>query len=104
MATFVDDSIEVQTRPVEMPNENDTGSIGWGILGFFVPLVGLILFLVWHQDKPKCAKMAGKGALISVIVSVVLTVLGTILMTVLFAGVMASTPAIVESGTVTIGM
>ena len=43
----------------------DDGNIGWGILGFFIPLVGLILYLVWKDSKPKSAKMAGKWALIS---------------------------------------
>lgn len=46
----------------------DSGSFGWGLLGFCIPIVGLILFLVWKGDKPKTAKMAGMGALISVIV------------------------------------
>lgn len=43
---------------------NDSGSIGWGVLGFFIPLVGLILFLVWRTSKPQSAKVAGIGALI----------------------------------------
>lgn len=36
----------------------------WGILGFFAPIVGLILFLVWKDEKPKDAKASGIGALI----------------------------------------
>ena len=43
-------------------------------MGFFFPLVGLILFLVWIDSKPKSAKMAGLGALIDVL----LTLVGTI--------------------------
>ena len=57
----------------------DSGSFGWAVLGFFVPLVGLILFLVWAQTKPKSAKMAGIGALVSVIMTVVFYVLYFIL-------------------------
>ncbi|HIW48815.1 MAG TPA: hypothetical protein H9687_06030 [Firmicutes bacterium] len=49
----------------------DSGSIGWGILGFCIPIVGLILFLVWKDQKPKTAKVAGIGALISFIICVV---------------------------------
>lgn len=49
----------------------DSGSIGWGVLGFFFPLVGLILFLVWRTKKPKCAKVAGIGAIIGFVLSVV---------------------------------
>ena len=54
---------------------SDSGSIGWGILGFFVPLVGLILYLVWKDEKPKSAKMAGKGALISFMIYIVMLVI-----------------------------
>jgi len=48
---------------------NDSGSIGWGVLGFFIPIVGLVLFLVWRNTKPNCAKVAGIGALIGVCLS-----------------------------------
>lgn len=58
----------LETRPVS----TDTGSIGWGVLGFFFPIIGLILYLVWKDEKPYTAKMAGKGALIGVITTVVL--------------------------------
>ena len=54
----------------------DSGSIGWGVLSCFIPLVGLILFLVWHDEKPRSAKVAGIGALIGVGVSFLLGVLG----------------------------
>ena len=50
----------------------DSGSIGWWFLGFFVPIVGLILYLVWKDEKPLSARRAGWGALISVIVGGVL--------------------------------
>ncbi|PWG65693.1 hypothetical protein DF196_06760 [Bifidobacterium callitrichidarum] len=52
-------------------NPADTGSFGWAVLGFFVPLVGLILYLVWKTEKPLSAKKAGMGALVSVIVAIV---------------------------------
>jgi len=39
-------------------NLNDSGSFGWAVLGFFIPLAGLILFFVWKNDRPKSAKMA----------------------------------------------
>ena len=50
----------------------DNGGFGWGVLGCCVPIVGLILFLVWKDTKPKTAKSAGVGALVSVIASVVI--------------------------------
>lgn len=58
-----------------IPKIEDSGHIGWGLLGFLVPIVGLILFLIWKDEKPKTSLMAGKGALISIILSVVATVL-----------------------------
>lgn len=50
----------------------DRPSFGYALLGFFVPLVGLILFLVNEAKKPKMAKSAAKGALIGFITVVVL--------------------------------
>ena len=50
-------------------NPNDASSFGWAFLGFLVPIVGLILFLVWKDESPLKAKSCGKGALVSVIVS-----------------------------------
>lgn len=51
------------------PAVEDTGNIGWGVLGCCIPLVGLILWLVWKDTKPKTAKVAGIGALIAVGIS-----------------------------------
>lgn len=53
----------------------DSGGFGWGVLGFIFPLVGLILYLIWKDTKPKTAHSAGKGALISVIVVAVVWLL-----------------------------
>ena len=50
----------------------DKGGFGWGLLGYCLPIVGLILFLVWKDTKPKTAKAAGIGALVSTILAVVL--------------------------------
>ena len=52
----------------------DKGGFGWGLLGYCLPIVGLILFLVWKDTKPKTAKAAGIGALVSVILAVVVYV------------------------------
>ena len=55
-----------------MENNNiDNGGFLWGLLGCCIPVVGLILFLVWKDQKPKTAKAAGIGALVSVILWVV---------------------------------
>lgn len=52
-------------------NVQDNGGFLWGLLGFCIPIVGLILFLIWKDQKPKTAKAAGIGALVSVIIGVV---------------------------------
>lgn len=64
----------------QAPAQRDEGSTaGWGVLGFFFPMIGFILWLVWKGDYPKRAKSAGKGALISIIVSVSIGVLVAII-------------------------
>ena len=59
----------------ECKTSTDSSSFGYALLGFFIPIVGLILFLIWKDEYPLRAKSAGKGALISVIVSVVLGII-----------------------------
>ena len=62
-------------QPQYQPNPGvpeDKGSIGWGVLGCCIPIVGLVLFLVWKDSRPRDAKMAGMGALICVGINVVL--------------------------------
>lgn len=62
------------TKNTVTPNEqplDDNGGLGWGLLGCCIPLAGLILFLIWKDTKPRTAKAAGIGALVSVGISVV---------------------------------
>lgn len=51
-------------------NVNDNGGILWGLLGCCIPIVGLILFLVWKDQKPNTAKSAGIGAIVGVVIGV----------------------------------
>ena len=53
----------------------DFGSAGWGVLGFFIPLAGLIIYCIWNSTKPKTAKKAGLGALIGFIFNVVVGII-----------------------------
>ena len=46
----------------QTPQAADNGGFLWGLLGFCIPLVGLILFLVWKDTKPRTGKAAGIGA------------------------------------------
>lgn len=58
---------------------NDSGSIGWAILGFLVPVAGLVLFLIWKDERPESSKMAGIGALVSVCLSAASGILAVVL-------------------------
>lgn len=66
-------------QPVaQAPVVTDSGSFGWAVLGFFFPLVGLILFLVWKQTKPKSAKVAGIGAIVGFVLGIVMSIVSSI--------------------------
>ncbi len=59
----------VATSNMNLSNTRPEGdfAFAWGILGFFIPIVGLILYLIWKNEKPISSKAAGIGALIRVI-------------------------------------
>lgn len=62
-------------EPVPVAN-NDTGAkVGWGILSYLIPLVGLILFCVWKNERPAVAKVCGICALVSFILNIVITII-----------------------------
>ena len=50
---------------------SDGDTFGWAVLGFLIPFVGLILFIVWADSAPAKSRSAGKGALIGVIVVII---------------------------------
>lgn len=75
----------VKPQPRETVSTVDTGGFWWGLLGFCLPLVGLILFLVWNQERPNTAKAAGIGALLSVVLPILFYVFFMLLF-VIFAG------------------
>jgi hypothetical protein len=66
----------IQSNAISSQNNYNTGSsnsneksVGLAILGFLIPLVGIILFFAMKKDKPGKAKSALKGALICIILS-----------------------------------
>lgn len=64
-----------QTQQNAAAAVEEGGTTGWAILSFFFPIVGLILFIVWKDSKPKSSSAAGKGALIGFIVGILASVL-----------------------------
>ena len=59
--------------------ETQKGSNWWGVLGFFIQLVGLILFLVWKTTNPKSSMAAGIGALVGMILNLLLVIATAVL-------------------------
>ena len=57
------------------PQATDNGGFLWGLLGCCIPIVGLVLFLVWKDTKPKTSKAAGIGALVGVILMILYYIL-----------------------------
>lgn len=64
------------------PQVNDKKSTVLCILSFFIPLVGLILYLTQKDQTPIKAKACGKCALISFILQIVLYVVAMVLITI----------------------
>ena len=63
-------NMTVENNVTNTPAVEDKGSFGWVILGFFFPLIGFILFLVWINSKKKSAKQALIGAVVSAVLIV----------------------------------
>ena len=60
---------------------DDAPNTGYAVLGFFIPIIGLIMYLSMKNEKPLAAKSAGKGALIGFAVGAI----GYVFLGVLFA-------------------
>ena len=69
----------------------DAPSKGFAILGFFIPIIGLILYLVYERKQPKRAKSAGKGALIGFITKIVVYIVIVILYIIFASSMIKST-------------
>lgn len=76
----------------------DKPSTAFAVLGFFLPIVGLILLLVYHDEKPKAAKSAGKGALAGFITGVVISIILVVLFSVIGLHLFKETLGPVYSG------
>lgn len=61
----------------ETDSSQDKPSMGFNILGFLIPLVGLVLYLVWKNEYPLKAKSVGNAALFGVLFNVVVRIITT---------------------------
>lgn len=63
----------VRCGHIQQPGEAvDSGGLGWGIIGFLIPIVGLFLFLIWKDSKPKTAKAVVIGVLLNILIAICL--------------------------------
>lgn len=69
---------QADNEPVEYVC-SDSPSFWFALLGFIFPIIGLILFIIYEDKRPKRAKSAGKGALVGFITKVVLAIILVIL-------------------------
>lgn len=65
----------INSMPYPQQNPLDAPSGGFAALGFFFPVIGFILYLVWKDNFPLRARSTGKGALIGFITSVALSII-----------------------------
>lgn len=82
----------------------DSSSFGFAVLGFFIPIVGLILFLIYEGKKPKRAKSAGKGALIGFITRVILVIILVIFYLVFISSLVGNMREDIKSDILPIGI
>jgi hypothetical protein len=84
-AEIVDDAVicvkcgcsVANTNPqvVGIVNANDAPSSGFSVLGFFFPVIGLLLWIIWNNSSPLKAKSCGKGALFGIIFTIVTAII-----------------------------
>ena len=69
---------------------DDAPSMGFAVLCFLIPVVGLILYLMWHESSPLKARSCGKGAIVGVIVSVVFGIIMGVVYSCALSSIMGS--------------
>ena len=72
-------SFSAERRMKDSADSEDIGGCLWGLLGFCIPIAGLVLYLLWRNDRPNTAKSCGIGALISVALSLGAALIGTLI-------------------------
>ena len=65
----------IEGKKASVINSEDAPNTGFAVLGFFIPLAGLILYLINKDTAPLKAKSAGKGALIGFCVSLAFSII-----------------------------
>jgi ribosomal protein L40E len=64
-----------QMAPRSLQQVSDEGAPGFlKFFTFFFPIIGIILYFVWMDTKPKAAKEIGKWVIISIVSALILVV------------------------------
>ena len=77
-----------------LSDTKDKGGCGWGCLGFFVPIVGLILYILWRDSHPKNAKASGIGAIVSLVTVILFYIAYAVFFGMMIAGIVGFGSAI----------
>jgi len=91
--TLLDDKVQFCTNCGSSQSEGtkapaaEGSTFGFALLGFFFPLIGLIIFFVYENKKPCRAKSSLKGAIAGIITSVVISLIFFILWAIFAASV-----------------
>lgn len=67
--------IHVDSRSQGKNESTDAPSVGYSILSFFIPILGLILWLSWRPTQPLRAKSCRDGMLIGILAGVLYYIL-----------------------------
>lgn len=62
------------TPPQPQTDPTDKRSPGFSVLSFFFPIVGLILWIIWHEKSPLKARSCAKGAVIGFVLNIILSI------------------------------
>jgi len=69
--TSVSEEQQVSNSSNHYQRSVDKANFGFALLGFVIPIVGIILYFIWKNEYPLKAKSCIKGALISISISVI---------------------------------
>lgn len=69
--------VAVEKSNAAKPDDRKSG--GFAFLCFLFPVLGLILYLVWHEDYPLKAKSCAKGAIVGVVLGIIGGIIGGVL-------------------------
>lgn len=75
----VEEKIEIKEENIQKNMRKDKPCILYNILAFFIPLAGLVIYLVTKKDTPKLAKYVGISALIGYILSTLVSIIYSML-------------------------